>query len=112
MGGLVTNTSSGNQWFKRLLEKEWFVKLVLDRMKELEPVMEQLTDEVLSVGISLTATADENANKWDLWGNHYHGYVSGDVSSALYDYEMHLMYLNTWMNWRWQLIIYELEEYI
>ncbi len=112
MGGLVTNTSSGNQWFKRLLEKEWFVKLVLDRMKELEPVMEQLTDEVLSVGISLTATADENANKWDLWGNHYHGYVSGDVSSALYDYEMHLMYLNTWMNWRWELIIYELEEYI
>lgn len=112
MSGLVTSTESANQWFASLIQQKWFVQLVLDRMNEVEDDIIKLTDEITGLGYSLTETANENASKWDLYANHYHSYVSWDVSSYLSDYEMHVQYLNNWMNWRWKLIIYELEAYL
>ena len=107
--GLLTNTSSGNQWFKALLTREWFVDLIIKRMNDLKPEFQKFVDNVLGVGFSLTSVADSNAMKWDLYANKYHPYVSGDVSLFLEDYEDHLLFLNTWMTWRWDLIIIELE---
>lgn len=112
MSGLVTATDSGNQWFASLIQHDWFVQLVLDRMKAVEDDILRLTDEIVGLGYSMTATANENAAKWDLYANHYHSYVSWDVSTYLSDYEMHIEYLNNWMIWRWKLIILDLEAYL
>ncbi len=111
ISGLVTSTSSGNIWFKALLSQDWFMDLVVKRMDEITPLMVKLTDEVVGMGYALKATADANAEKWNLYAEHYHSYVSHDVSSFLYNYEEHINYLRTWMEWRWQIMVYDLEDY-
>lgn len=111
MSGLVSTTSSANQWFAALIEHDWFINLVLDRMNEKKEDYIKFIDEITGLGYSLTATANENATKWDLFANHYHPYVSQDVSTFLMDYEMHIQQLNSWLTWRWELIIVELETY-
>ncbi len=109
---LVSETSSANQWFEKLLHQKWFVTLVNERLKEIQTDVFHLMNETVAIGEKLNAAADKNDEKWSVYGEHYHKYVSYETSANLECYEEHVLYLNTWMSRRWENINGIIEMYI
>lgn len=109
---LVSETSSANQWFAKLLYQKWFVTLVNERLKEIQNDVFHLMNETVAIGEKLTAASDKNDEKWNVYGEHYHKYVSYETSEYLECYEDHILYLNNWMSRRWENINGIIEMYI
>ena len=99
---VVSQGNEGCDWFAALIEHEWFVKEVAARMDELRPQFEATIKAIEELSIELEAAADMNANHWDMYGNHYHNYVSSSASSYLYTYREHIEFLIIWTEDRYE----------
>lgn len=108
--GLVSEYNDGCPWFAALVEQEWFRNAVVARMKELQPAFDEMIKWINETGAELEGAADRNALHWDMYGNHYHQYVSSQASSYLYSYPEHIEYLVDWTVTRWDMMIYLLSE--
>ncbi len=102
--GFITQTSSGNQWFQSLTRREWFIDLVVERMNEIDPLVNELIEKTVSMGYKLEAAANRNHELWGLWGVNYHKYVSSSASTMLDDYDAHIDFLMSWMTSRWEVM--------
>ena len=103
-GELLSSGNRGCTWFSALVEEEWFRKEVYDRMTALDAAFEETMSTVRSTGEILEPAADKNALFWNMYGNHYHGYVSSNVSSRLHSYDEHVDYLVSWSEERWAIL--------
>ncbi len=101
IGGFHSEGSSRCEWFKALMKHDWFRKEVLARMNDLDDDFAKVIKDVKAKGEELYIAGDRNATFWNIYGNHYHAYVSGSVSSDLYSYQEHIDYLVIWMQARW-----------
>ena len=102
-----------NVWMERLLKTDWFRELLLARMDELKNsgVLENTLGKVLVQGSLLTPAADMNDQRWHVYGNGYHEYVSWDVSGALHSNEEQVNYLVAWIRNRWEVLYGCVEQY-
>jgi hypothetical protein len=100
--GMISVNKGGCTWFAALLDQQWFRDMVLARMAELDGAFEETINAVYAKAQVLKPYADENAYFWDMYGNHYHGYVDRQVSSYLYSYDEHVSFLADWSTQRWQ----------
>ena len=73
-------------------------------MTALDAAFEETMSTVRSTGEILEPAADKNALFWNMYGNHYHGYVSSNVSSRLHSYDEHVDYLVSWSEERWAIL--------
>lgn len=60
---------------------------------------------VQKMGSFLTSAADKNNQQWNVYGNHYHSYVSWQVSANLRSYAEHINYLVNFASQRWDIIL-------
>lgn len=100
--GFFSESSSRCTWFKALITESWFRSEVEARMKELTPMVEETYTEIRSKAQEIYIAADRNCTFWNLYGNHFHQYISSSVSSDLYSYDEHIDFLIEWMENRWQ----------
>ena len=105
-GGLVSDGADGCPWFAALVEQEWFRKEVCARMTALQPAFDELLTWLNEMGVELEGAADMNAIHWDMYGNNFHQYVSGQASSYLYSYPEHIEFLAEWTFNRWDMMLY------
>ena len=101
VSGFYSESGSSCEWFKALIKQPWFRKEVLARMQDLDDDFAKVIDDVKAKGAELYIAGDRNATFWNMYGNHFHSYVSGNVSSDLYSYQEHIDYLVIWMTARW-----------
>lgn len=87
-----------NRWFDALYEREWFRRLLSDRLSELSPVITALRDEVTAAGYRLRAAAEKNYKCWEVMGEQL--YMEPDALAELPDYLSHVRYLAGWMGER------------
>ena len=74
---------------------------VIARMEELESALEKTLEDVRTKADELEYAADANAYFWDLYGENFPPYVSGQVSGYLSSYEEHIDFLVNWTIDRW-----------
>ncbi len=99
--GFHSEGSSRCVWFKHLIRQGWFRQAVLERMEELDSAFDLTIKDVKAKGEELYFAGDRNAVFWNMYGNHFHSYVSGQVSSDLHSYQQHIDFLVAWMEARW-----------
>lgn len=51
---LMAEKKTGNLWFKNLLKYDWFCEAIVDRMKEVTPIVFQVRDELYAMEDALT----------------------------------------------------------
>ncbi len=100
--GFYSEADSRCTWFKALIGQTWFRFEVEARLKQLTPMFEETCTEIRNKAEEIYIAADRNCTLWNLYGNHFHSYVSSNVSSNLYSYDEHIDYLIDWMESRWQ----------
>lgn len=100
--GLVSQGSDCCTWFAALLHKSWFRNAVRTRMEQLSGALEDTLSAVTSQAQILRADADRNAAFWNLYGRHFHAYVSSSVSTDLDTYDEHVSFIVNWTRNRWQ----------
>jgi hypothetical protein len=100
--GFYSEADSRCTWFKSLITKSWFREEVEARLKELTPAFKETCNEVRAKAQEIYISADRSCTFWNMYGNHFHSYVSGNVSSNLYSYDEHIDYLIEWTENRWQ----------
>ncbi len=106
----VCETSSGrNTWYNKLISEKWFCSEVLARMKQLDPTIKKLYKDIRNKAEGMYSEADRNATFWDMYGNNFHVYVSGQVSSNLHSYAEHIDFILLWMEYRWEWMKNDLE---
>ncbi len=88
-------------WFEFLTTQPWFMSLVLERMKEIEPLVRETLKEVKRMQSVLEAAADQNDELWNVYGEKFSIYPSNQVSVKLKSYEEHVDFLINWADTRW-----------
>ena len=107
----VANTTTGlvsdgegvtsHPWFEFLVTQPWFMELVLERLKEVEPLLEQtLTDMEERLMPYLREAADANHLRWNVYGQKFSIYPSDQVSVHRKSYEDHVDFLVSWVEKR------------
>ena len=82
--GFVSSGTSGCPWYTALRGQTWFREEVKARMLQLDStVMPQLYNEITAKAEEIYGAGTQNGEYWNLFSNHYHGYVSGQVSTDL-----------------------------
>ena len=101
--GLVADGEDvmSHPWFEFLVTQPWFMKLVLARMKQIEPLVEQTLQHVKSMQVILEPAADQNDRLWNVYGEKFSIYPSPLVSVKLKNYEEHVDFLIKWTTERW-----------
>lgn len=112
LNDLMCEKTIGNLWFQLLMKTEWFPKQLRERMDKITPLMRQVRDEMWAMEASLQPYADENDEKWTIYGNHYAEYVASGVSTELHSYHEHLQFLNDWLIDRWDLLLGYVDKYV
>ena len=107
----VSQTTSGlvadgegvmsHPWFEFLTTQPWFMSLVLERMAEVQPLVESTLDAVEAMMLYLEEAADANHLRWNLYGQKFSVYPSDQVSVNLHSYEEHVEFLTSWVEKRW-----------
>ena len=107
----VSNTTSGlvadgegvmsHPWFEFLVTQPWFMELVLARMEEISPLLEQTLAEVAATAPLLEEAADMNHRRWNLYGVKFSIYPSDKVSVLRDSYRDHVDFLLDWVETRW-----------
>ena len=69
--------------------------------------------ELAKVGVRATAdvissAADRNDERWGIYGQNFHSYVSGQVSVHLESYEEHIDFLCDWIDERYAWMLEEI----
>lgn len=101
------DNGNGNYWFRCLLKTDWFRTEVINRMNSLvsDGTFRTVISNVQKMGSFLTSAADKNNQQWNVYGNHYHSYVSWQVSANLRSYAEHINYLVNFASQRWDIIL-------
>lgn len=102
-GGLVADGEGvqSHPWFEFLVTQPWFMELVLARMEEIEPLLEQTLRDVRDQAPLLKQAADDNHARWNLYGQKFSVYPSIQVSTKRKSYRDHVDYLVSWVEERW-----------
>ena len=77
---------------KAIPKGAWFCTLTPEGKLLSSEELAQTMKTVKSTGDFLEPAADKNALFWNMYGNHYHGYVSSNVSTKLHSYDEHVDY--------------------
>lgn len=93
---------SPHLWLQALLKQKWFLQELQARMVEVTEMLEVTKEGIMATGAVLKSAADRNDERWGIYGNSFHGYVSYQVSGSLYDYDEHLTFLCDWIDDRWE----------
>ena len=100
--GFYSRNNNGCEWYEHLIEQEWFRQEVYERMQELDKeVMPALYEAISDKGEELTVAGDRNARFWNMYGNHFHGYVNSRGTANVYTYRGYIEFLLSWMEERW-----------
>ncbi|MBQ9129632.1 MAG: SPFH domain-containing protein [Clostridia bacterium] len=81
-------------------------QLKSELLTALQPAFDELLTWLNEMGVELEGAADMNAIHWDMYGNNFHQYVSGQASSYLYSYPEHIEFLAEWTFNRWDMMLY------
>ena len=77
------------------------MKLVLARMEQIVPLLEETLKDVKAMQAVLEPAADQNDALWDVYGEKFSIYPSSQVSVKLKSYEEHVNFLVKWTSERW-----------
>ena len=101
--GLVADGTGvmSHPWFEFLVTQPWFMSMVLKRMKEIEPLVEQTLEAMEDMMPLLEEAADANHLRWNLYGQKFSIYPSNQVSTDRKSYEDHVDFLLSWVDKRW-----------
>jgi hypothetical protein len=97
-----------NIWFASLIERQWFLQAVYDRLLELADMIELGKVGVYANGEMLWDAADRNDKRWGIYGQQYHSYVSSQASRALQNYREHVDFLCDWIDARYAWMVDEI----
>ncbi|MBQ9468446.1 MAG: CotH kinase family protein [Clostridia bacterium] len=92
-------------WFASLITRTWFKDLVHERLEELQPVLDRVMEDLTEISELIGDDIDRNAERWNLYGRHYHDYVSNRVSFDLHDLSEHIDYIKSWTRGRWRWLL-------
>lgn len=116
----VSQTTSGlvadgegvmsHPWFEFLTTQPWFMSMVLERMEEIEPLVGQTLLAVKSMMPILEEAADQNHDRWNLYGVKFSVYPADQVSVNLHSYEEHVEFLVSWVEKRWDKLTKEVDK--
>lgn len=99
-------------WFEFLVTQSWFMKLVLNRMEQITPLVEETWKYVKSLQPILEPAADQNDRLWNVYGEKFSIYPSNQVSVKLKSYEEHVNFLISWTTERWDRLQKEIQKRI
>ena len=99
----------GHPWYAALLSQDWFLKELKARMAQVDEMLEQTKKGIMNINALLTPAADHQDERWNIYGNHYHGYVSGEVSADLDSNPAHGEFLCSWIEQRWAWMCAEID---
>ena len=99
-------------WFEFLVTQSWFMKLVLARMEQITPLVEETWEYVKSLRPILEPAADQNDRLWNVYGEKFSIYPSNQVSVKLKSYEEHVDFLINWTTERWEKLQKEIQKRI
>ena len=110
--GLVADGEDvmSHPWFEFLVTQPWFMKLVLARMEQIEPLVEKTLQHVKSMQAILEPAADQNDRLWNVYGEKFSIYPSPLVSVKLKNYEEHVDFLIKWTTERWKKLEDEIQK--
>ncbi len=97
-------------WFEFLTTQPWFMKLVLARMEQISPLVEQTLEDVKAMQAVLEPAANQNDTRWNIYGEKFSIYPSDQVSVKLKSYEEHVDFLINWTETRWEKLEKEIEK--
>ena len=109
--GLVSTGENCCKWFASLITRSWFRQLVMNRMTELAGAKDDMLEALRDKAEEIRTGADRNAEYWNLYGRNFHGYVSGQVSGRLHNWDEHIDFLVDWINERWDALYNEILYY-
>ncbi len=99
--GFVCKDGNGHVWFAALLKQNWFLRELKARMVAVTDMIETTKKSLWAVGEMLTPASDHQDERWNIYGNHYHPYITGAVSEELNSYEEHVQFICDWIDQRW-----------
>lgn len=99
-------------WFEFLVTQSWFMELVLARMEQITPLVEETWEYVKSLQPILEPAADQNDRLWNVYGEKFSIYPSNQVSVKLKNYEEHVDFLINWTTERWGRLQKEIQKRI
>ncbi len=102
--GLISAGTYGNEWFEELHDVPWFVELVQARMNSLEDDLQDCLVLLQKYALALKPYADQNNERWPIFGVNYHEYVSPQVSGLLCTYDEHVGFIYDWILYRWDIL--------
>jgi predicted small lipoprotein YifL len=102
--GLISAGTYGNEWFEAVHDLDWFVELVRARMNSLEDDLGAVLVDMQKTAMALKPYAEENEERWGVFGVGYHEYVSPQVSSLLGSYDEHVAFVYDWVLYRWNIM--------
>jgi hypothetical protein len=112
VSGLVADGEGvqSHPWFEFLTTQPWFMELVLGRMKEIAPLIEDTLAEMARMMPLLEEAADANHLRWNLYSQKFSVYPSDQVSVKRESYEDHVNFLTSWVEKRWTKLEKEIEK--
>lgn len=110
--GLVADGQDvmSHPWFELLATQPWFMRLVLDRMEQIYPLMDATLQKIKGMEPKLKNAADQNDQRWNLYGEKFSIYSADDVSVRLKNYTQHVDFLIGWTRERWINLYGEVEK--
>lgn len=97
-----------NIWFASLIEQKWFLQEVHARLESMHNMIELAKVGVRINGEMLADAADRNDRRWGIYGQKFHSYVAGQVSSYLHSYDEHIDFLCDWIDERYAWMVDEI----
>ena len=100
--GLVADGEGvmSHPWFEFLTTQPWFMSLVLERLEEIKPLVEETLTEVRRMAVILEPAADQNDLRWNLYGEKFSVYPANQVSVDRISYDDHVDFLVEWADVR------------
>ena len=102
--GLISNGTSGNEWFEELHDVPWFAEMVQARMNSLEDDLLECLVSLEKYALALQPYADKNNDLWNLYGVNYHYLISPQVAKLACTYDEHVAFIYDWVLYRWSIL--------
>ena len=93
---------ASHPWFEFLATQPWFMQLVVSRMEQVEPMLKKTLEKLAQMIPKLKNAADQNHERWHIYGEKFNIYPSDQVSVHLKSYPEHVEFLISWTKKRWK----------
>lgn len=102
--GLIADgkDADSHPWFEFLVTQPWFLSLVQTRMKQVEPMLEEVLQALALLYPRLEKAADQNDRRWGIYGKKFSIYIADQASVELQSYTEHVDFLISWTQKRWK----------